>query len=423
MTISQFVTVEWAPASEPASISPTWVDITGIVMEVEIQGGRSGVFDLYGPRTATIRCRNGTKSPAVSPTFDVQGFYRWRQIRVLAPDDSWPIFTGYILSVTHDQTNSPFHGEVVIECTDIMGILAQAEFSPSDVFGATVNGLTNASQLTDAVTEALTLTGVDPSLVNVNYPSTAWYKLPDEPSGQILSWLQSVMEGEAAGGVQITAAGLVWVNGRYVMLNIGASASTPFLTFTDTTPGVDEYKYLRENLTFASTDSDYYNRAVAKSTYWDTTFTWGATPGGYPKETISRTDLPFVYQSWAEANARLYALLYSTTATYPRSLNVYVASAGATQTVLQPLVAATATFGLLRVVIKHTPAGDTQQTYEVTVESCRHTITPELWKCELGFASLDRWIDAYGDGTNTYELVAIGGDSAHGVGSDAIIAP
>lgn len=417
MTIADFVTVEWAPASDPTSLSPTWVDITSVIQEVTVSGGRSGVFDLYGPRTATIKARNGRRSPAEAATWTVSGFYRWRQIRVTST--AGEVFTGYILSVTHDQTNSPWVGEVTIECTDIMGILAQAEFKPTDTSGNVVNRLRWANKLSDSISFAISLTGVDTSVVDVNGASTAYYKLPDEPSDQVLSWMQSLMEGEV-GGIQVQANGALRVNGRWDVFS--TSTSSPTVTFSDT-PGVGESKYLRENLTFASTDTDYYNRAVAKTAYHDPTFTVENVPSGYPKETLSRTDLPFIYETWAEANAHLYSKLYSTPFTYPRTMKVYIASTSEASADIANFVSITFVFGVGRIAIKHTPVGSTQATYMVTVENCTHTITPEVWTCELGFASLDRWLTAYGDGTDISPLVQIGGDGTVGIGSTAIIAP
>lgn len=418
MTISQFVTVEWAPASDPTDVAPTWVDITSVVQSVDTGGGRSGVFDLYGPRTATITARNGTKSPAVGPTWAIGGFYRWRQIRVLDTVNSIQVFTGYILTVVHDQTNSPFHGVVTIECTDKLGVFASGEFEPLDTSGNMVNGLSNVMTLQVAADFAASLAGLS-GTATVDGGSTALFKLPDEPSGQVLSWLQEVLEGEV-GGVQVAATGDVYVTGRWEPFNVALPGAG--FTFSDT-PGVDELPYLRENLTFASTDSDYYNRAVTKSAYWDATFTTQNIPSGYPAETLSRTDLPFAYQSWAEANAAHYARLYSQAVTYPRSLVVYVASAHAASSNLADLLQMTLIFGETFVAVKHTPAGDTQKTYNVTIENVHHTITAEVWKCELGFASLDRWITAYGDAGTIFELVQVDGDSAHGVDSDAIVAP
>lgn len=415
--MKDFVTVEWAPASDPTDLTPTWVDITSIVQSVDVTGGRSGVFDLYGPRTATIVCLNGTKSPVVAPTFAIGGFYRWRQIRVMTVGTD-AVFTGYILTVEHDQTNAPFSGLVTIDCTDKLGVLAQAEFKPTDIFGSTVNGLTNTVDLQDAVANALTLCGLD-STVNLSGPSTALFKLPDEPSGQILQWLQDVLEAEV-GGVQIAATGVPAVNGRWDPF--GLALSDPSMTFSDTA-AVDEFQYLRENLTLASTDTDYYNRAIAQSSYSDATFTVENVPTNYPKETISRTDLPFVYQSWAEANAALYAKLYGQAVTYPRTLVVFMSSAHEERTVVDFLVGVTNVFGDSHVVVKQTPVGDTQKTYHVTIENAHHTITPDIWTCELGFGSLDRWIDAYGDGSAIYELVELDGDSAHGWDSAAILAP
>lgn len=418
--ISDFVTVEWAPASDPTDINPTWVDITAVVMEVTVEGGRSGVFDLYGPRTATIRCRNGRRSPVEAPTFDIQGFYRWRQLRVTTGDGQ--VFTGNILSVTHDQTNSPIHGEATIECADKLGAFAQAEFNTTA--GSTVNGHTSAVTLTEAVTAALTNSSFN-TAATVNGGSTAYFKYPDAdegqsvPTGNVLQWLQDVLEAEG-GGIQVGADGEPYVTGRW--LPFATALASPALTFSNTATG-GEFEYLCENLTFASTDTDYYNRGVAKSALWDKVFEASDVPSGYPVETLSRTDLPFIYQSWAEANAALYAALYSTPRSYPRTLSVFVSSHAAQQPVFAALVGNTFTLGPNHVVIEHTPVGDTQQTYHVTIENVRHTITPEIWKTELGFASLDRWIDAYGNGTDIFELVAIDGDAAHGIDSTAIIAP
>lgn len=426
MTISDFVTVEWAPASDPTSTTPTWVDITSIVMSVEVSGGRSGVFDLYGPRTATIRCRNGTKSPAVSPTFDIQGFYKWRQIRVFTPAVfDTAVFAGFILSVTHDQTNSPYHGEVIIECADVLGVFSRAEFNQTA--GATVNGVSSAVTLTEALTAALANAGLS-TPNEASGGSTAYFKYPDAedgesaPTGNVLKWLQDVLEAEN-GGIQAQADGTLIVNGRW--RPFATAANSPFVTFSDTPTG-GEFEYLRENLTFAGTDTDYYNRAVAKSSEWPTTFEADNVPAGYPTETLSRTDLPFVYQSWAEANAALYVGLYAQTVTYPRTLSVYFASFNEAAPLLAAFIAGAGyAFGADHIAIKHTPVGDTQQTYHVTVENVRHSISPTIWKCELGFASLDRWIDAYGDGSDIYELVQIDGDAGHGIDSpiNAIIAP
>lgn len=411
MAISDFVTVEWAPASDPTDTTPTWVDITSIVQEVTVTGGRSGVFDLYGPRTCTVVCKNGTRSPVLAPTFDVQGFYRWRQLRVVYATSAIAIFTGYILTVEHDQTDSPYVGWATISAADAMVVLAQAEFTPSD------NSTVSSLSLGDSVSGSVSVAGLDTSLITTQGPSTAFYTLDAEPTGQILSWLQGVMEAEAGGPLQISAAGQVYTNGRnwvFDVFNPGAQ-----LTLSDTPTG-GEHKYLREHLTFASTDTDYYNRAVTKSAYHDNVWTVEDVPSGYPKETLSRTSLPFTADSWAEANASLYANLYSTPVTYPRSVVIFGSSAQAEQAVLQNLCVSTAAFGAYLVVVKHTPVGDTQQTYNVSIESVTHTITPELWKAELGFASLDRWLTAYGNGSAISTLFYVGSST---VGGTDILAP
>lgn len=421
MTISAFVTVEYSD-SDPTDPAPTWPhDITSLVQSVDITGGSSGVFSLYGPRTATIVCLNGkgrVGDPGyVAPFFGIDGFYKWRQIRVLHAGGA-AIFTGYIEVVTHDQSNAPFSGTVTITCTDLMGMLARAEFKPTDTFGSTVNGLTFTVSMTVAVNFALSLCGLSQT-PTIDAGSTAFFKLPDLPSGQVLAWLQGVLEAEA-GGIQVAADGTVVVTGRWEPFAVALAAAS--VTFSDTATG-SERQYLRQNLTFASADVDYYNRGVAKSSFFDATFTVENVPSGYPKESLSRTDLPFVYESWAEANAHLYVKLYGEPRAYPLTLSVYVASAHSASAVIGDIVTITGTFGVTHVVVKQTPAGDDQRTYNVTVENAHHSITPELWQCDLGFASLDRWINAYGDGANIYELVAIGGDSAHGIGSAAIIAP
>ena len=427
MTIADFVTVEWAPASDPTSTTPTWVDITDIVMEVTVSGGRSGVFDLYGPRTATIVCRNGRKSPAEAPTFDIQGFYKWRQIRVTRANGD-PLFTGHILALEHDQTESPFVGWVTISGIDKMGVLARAEFNADA--GSTVNGIDTAVTLLEAVTAALDQSLLDSASLTFVSGSTAYFKFPDRsdpddpdsfPTGNILQWVQDVFEGEA-GTFQYSADGGVYVRGRWQPFQLAPSGATPTAVFSDTATGA-EYKYLRENLTFAPPDQNYYTRAVAKSANHDPVFEVDSGDATIFRETLSRTDLPFIYQSWAEANAAHWFRLYNETPTFPRSLVVFASSHASEQAAVSVLQSITFGFGVHWVQVEHTPVGDTQQTYNCLVESCQHTITPELWICELGFSSLDRWLLAYGNGTNTSELVEIDGDAGHGIDSSAIIAP
>lgn len=79
--IADVLAVEWAPASDPFSTSPTWVAITGDVENGNIARGRSGAFDLYGVGKANFLVTNSTGgTPVIDPTV----WYRWRQARIFA---------------------------------------------------------------------------------------------------------------------------------------------------------------------------------------------------------------------------------------------------------------------------------------------------------------------------------------------------
>lgn len=416
-----FITVEWAPSDDPTETSPSWVEITSIVMEARISGGRESSLELFPPRSCVLRCRNGIRTPTEAPTFALGGFYKWRQIRVKTSADN--IFSGFIESVIHDQTNAPNAGFVTIVCTDVLGVLSRAEFD--DTAGSAVSGYDYAVTYAEAVTAALTQAGLSAVTATADGSSTAYFAFPepddvqDHPVGNILQWLQDVCEAEA-GAIQATTAPLEVASiGRWA--HFGADFATAAMTFSAAPTG-GEYEIRTEDLLFAATDDDYFNRAVAKTSLDDTVFAVGASTASVFTESFSRTELPLIHSAWAEADANLWFNLFSESKTYPRSLHLHLATwnSGTVPAVAAAVLDRIHTLGSERVDVKFTPVGGSVQTYQTTVENFDMLITDEYWTCRLGFASHDRWTAAYGNGTTMSTLFAL---STSSLGGTHILAP
>lgn len=399
MPLSSVITVEWSPASDPFDTTPTWVDITQSVRSVEIDRGRGGVFELYGAGRATIVLNNPTGG------FDPTAWYRWRQVRVTATATgpvSNVLFYGFVENIFHDQSTVPKNATATIQATDLMGVLSRYEF-PASLFSIT-------DELAgDRITRILDAAAI---------PS-AWYSIasgyvdivaPTQASFNSLHHIQDVAESEG-GAFYCSAAGVLTFEDRYEGLSRLDSAAVT--TFSDTPAGA-EVPYLYGEMVLTPPGRDYRN-VVTITGDSGTPQQADDITSGYPPDSLSRT-LPMASDGQAGALAALLLEVYKQTGViWPEGISVSVWPDS--QNTLDEVSALD-----LRELctVEFTPAGKTQQTYKVFVESISHTIGGGHWTCQLGFSSADRWEDAWGTKSDyliisdaTYGLIGTGRIGPH----------
>lgn len=373
--VSSVVTVEWSPASTPFATSPTWVDITSDVRAVSISRGRSGSFDLYGAGKANITLDNR------AGTFDPTAWHRWRQVRITATatgPTSNVIFRGFVQTIRHDQSLAPRDAVAVIECIDLMGLVSRYEL---DTVAA------NRSTEKSGVRVAAVLAEAD-------IPS-AWYSTATgivdvvAPGGPVVNSLQHIQDvTEAEGGAFYTsAAGVLTFEDRYEGIDRLSSAAVT--VFSDTPAGAD-VPFLYGDLLLTPPGLEYRNRVLVTGAD-GVAVEWSDIPTDYPRDTLSR-NLPIATSSESDALAEMLLEVYKqTTVIWPEGVSVSVWPDS--QNTLDEITALD-----LREYcqVEFTPAGKTQQTYKVFVESISHSIGPSHWTARIGFSSADRWEDAWG---------------------------
>jgi hypothetical protein len=369
------VTVEWAPASDPFDDTPSWVDITGYVQHVSISRGRSGSFDLYGAGKATIVLRNG------AGTFDQTAWYRWRQVRVTALATgpvTLEVFYGFVETILHDQPTVAAAATATIQATDLMGVLSRYEYTaasvPEESSGLRIQRLVTACAIPAAWQSIVTGYTAISALEDGTYNA--------------MQHMQDVAEAEV-GGLFVSRAGIVAFEDRYELLD--RLDSSPETTFSNTPTGA-HVPMLMGDMSLTPPGRDYRNR-VTFTGESGIPQTAADVPTNFPADSLSRT-LPIASDGEALSNAVALLEVYKQEAVvWPENVSVSIH----TQNTLDRVCS----LDLRRYcLVKFTPAGRSQQSYKVFVESITHDITPNTWMCRIGFSSADRWEDAWGTKTD-----------------------
>lgn len=365
------VKVEWAPASDPFDDTPSWVDITSRVKGITISRGRSGVFDLYAAGKATVTLDNG------AGTFDPTLWYRWRQVRITALATgpvTLELFYGFVEVILHDQSSRPKFATASMQCVDLMGVLSRYEYT------------------------ALTVPAEDPGpriqrLIDAMAIPVAWQSFAhgyaiiapmEDGVVNALQHLQDVAEAEI-GGLFVSRQGILAFEDRYEYLD--RLDFSPETTFSDTYAGF-EVGFLYGDVILTPPGRDYRNR-VTFTANGGTPQTAEDVPAGFPSDSLSRT-VPLDSDSQAMANSEaLLAVYKQETVVWPEHLTVSINS--------QNNIDRVCSLDLRRYcAVEFTPAGKTQQTYKVFVESLDYTMGSVDWTCRIGFSSADRWEAAWG---------------------------
>lgn len=395
------VTVEWSPASDPFSETPTWVDITSKVWGITTSRGRSGSFSLYSTGKCTITVDNSAGT--IDPTL----WYRWRQIRITATATgpvSNVIFRGFVDEILHDQGAGPKLATANIQCIDLMGIVARDEFPAGGAYGKPVQR--SGARITNILGS---IVGFPAGWKNI---TTGYVDVSaiDDPIARTLNSLQhfqDVTEAEA-GALYVTADGVLTFADRYELLNNLSSA--PLTVFSDTYTGA-EVAYQRGDVVLTPPGREYRNKVSITGASGDPQIE-SDVPTDFPPDTLSRTP-PIASDGHAAMVAKFYLEVYSQTGVvWPENLTISVF----TQNILDEITALD-----LRdyCQIEFTPAGNSQQTYKVFVESISHTISDVKWSVRIGFSSADRLEDAWGD-KNDYLII---GDATYGLIGTGKIGP
>lgn len=365
------VTVEWAPASDPFDDTPTWVNITQYVETVSINRGRSGAFDSYGAGKATIVLDNS------AGTFDQTAWYRWRQVRVTALATgpvTLDVFYGFVETILHSQPTTTKSATATIQATDLMGVMSRYEFTASSV-PVEASGL--------RIQRVLTAAGIPTAWESI---VTGYADIAALADGVVnaMQHMQAVAEAEV-GALFVSRQGIMAYEDRYELLD--RLDFSPETTFSDTFTGA-EVPFLKGDLTLTPPGRDYRNR-VSFTAQSGTPQTAADIPTNFPPDSLSRT-VPVHSDGQAMANAEMLLEVFSQeTVVWPENLSISINS--------QNSIDRVCSLDLRRYcLVEFTPAGRSQQSYKVFVESIQHTMTAVEWVCRLGFSSADRWEDAWG---------------------------
>lgn len=366
------VTVEWAPASDPFDDTPSWVDITGYVRSVSISRGRSGAFELYGPGRATIVLNNGTGN------FDQTAWYRWRQVRVTALATgpvTLDVFYGFVETIAHAQPTTARSATATIQAIDLMGVVSRYEYNassvPSEYSGLRIQRLVTAADIPvpwqSIVTGYTVVSAMEDGAVNA------------------MQHMQDVAEAEV-GAVFVSRQGILAYEDRYELLD--RLDFSPETTFSDTPTGF-HVPMLIGDMVLTPPGRDYRNRVTFTATD-GVPQTADDVPANYPADSLSRT-VPVESDAQALSNAQALLEVFSQeTVVWPEHVSVSIHE--------QNTLDRVCSLDLRRYcLVKFTPAGRSQQSYKVFVESIDHAINASgEWTCRIGFSSADRWEDAWG---------------------------
>lgn len=374
------IKVEWAPASDPFDDTPTWVDITAYVQSVSINRGRSGAFDLYGAGKATINLDNSAGA------FDQTAWYRWRQVRVTASATgpvTLEVFYGFIETILHSQPTTRKMATAIIQAVDLMGVVSRYEYTASSV-PQEASGL----RIQRLVTAASIPAGLIPSAwQSIVAGYTTVTALPDGVVNA-LQHMQDVAEAEV-GAVFVSRQGVIAFEDRYELLD--RLDFSPETTFSDSYTGV-EVPFQMGDLVLVPPGRDYRNR-VTFTPASGVPQTATNIIANFPPDSLSRT-VPVATDVQALANAQTLVAVYSQQpVVWPEHLTISINS--------QNNIDRVCSLDLRRYcLVKFTPAGRSQQSYKVFVESIQHTMVGVEWHCRLGFSSADRWQGAWGTKTD-----------------------
>lgn len=415
------VIVQWAPGDPPFTADPDHETLPAAWQSIKIRSGQTieEMVQTFKVGTATIKVRNGD-STGRTPTFLPGTSYRGINVRIQGAASV--LFAGRIDRVEYDYTNTPFAGFVTLHCVDTLGSVSDAAI-PDALFPDTVDYFTGVTDIETAFAAIMAQLN-DVTLSVSGEFSHQLVKAPDkfETRQGLLEFLNEVLLTENA--TLFAVAGLsLQLRGRWEPLRLLAAGAAAPIVFTDTAPdGITTFGYRRDDLEWSDGDEDYLNSVQTRSKYLADTFVEANVVTGYPKIELSRTELATIRQGWVDANARMWFTLGNQSRAYPKKIKFMVASHGLDHPSMFSIAAPNLAFDQQFQVL-HTPPGSTQITYRLAVDSIDHDIDRQRWQCTLGFTSLDRWWFGYGNGTDPIELIQIGGDSDHGIGSAAIIAP
>jgi hypothetical protein len=207
-----------------------------------------------------------------------------------------------------------------------------------------------------------------------------------------LQHMQDVAEAEV-GAVFVSRQGIMAFEDRYELLD--RLDFSPETTFSDTAAGA-EVPMLVGDMTLTPPGRDYRNR-VSFIPESDVPQTADDVPSNFPADSLSRT-VPVQSENHAMANSVALLEVYKQEAVvWPENVSVSIHTQNAIDRVCS--------LDLRRYcAIEFRPAGLSQQTYKVFVESIQHSISQGQWVCRLGFSSADRWEDAWG-GKNDYLIL------------------
>ena len=134
-TVGATPVVEISFVSGPYVVSPTWVDVTSYVREINIHRGRSSDFDQFDTGTAQLVLDNRTR--LFDPFYTAGTYYTYltprRQIRIRATAGSttYDVFRGYVAGWPVQWSQAGKDSTVTIQCFDALGLLAN-EVVPTD---------------------------------------------------------------------------------------------------------------------------------------------------------------------------------------------------------------------------------------------------------------------------------------------------
>jgi hypothetical protein len=385
--IGNIVQVYWAPTSGPLSTTPTWTDITSKVQDVRISGGRSGAFDQYQPRRCQIQVNN------LAGTVDPTKWYRWRQLKVEASvsGGTYVLFSGFIQTVEHDQSQAPRYATATIDADDLLSILSRREIAYGVPYG---DSAVATEPVSDRVNTILTAANIPagfigsvsttPTLISAPSATVNGNDTTGVLVGNALELLQDCAECDL--GALYTRGGAVYFENRWALVNRAASPGS-YPTFSDTPTGTN-ISILRGNVTLTPPGTDYRNLVSYTGTS-GTAKTASYTIAQYPYDSLSRT-LPLELDQQALGNSQGLLEVYRQQKVWPAQIGVHL-----WPNADQNLVSAVGIQLRDYAVVKFTPVGQSQQTYKVFVSEVVHEIGPGRWNMTVSFESADRWYDAW----------------------------
>jgi hypothetical protein len=403
MPVTDYLTVEWAPADTPDDTTPTWVDISSNVERIKVKRGRDDELDVYAAGSAEILCNNGDSID--TPTiFDLDTWYRRRQIRIGS------IFRGFIHDVRHDLRQSPIKASAVVECDDLLGLLADAELTGDwrDTYTVDNNivfehpigdteGFITRTGVADLIASMFAkLDGPAPTITATGNAPTMPIWVPWEQTGNIFQLAQQYLEAEGAWlAASPTALSLLYGGRWYPFFVAADDPGSIVATFSDT-PAGGEFGYLKASVQWSNPGTTYANSVLCKSIDLDGLPQLAENiPAGWPRDSLrSRDAMPVIDDNWISASADLLLAVRSQTNTYPRQIKSLVWAQGKNATLHPGFDAQLGDIHKVEVTFPN----DTQTSYTVFVESIEHEIDQESWYVTFGYTSADRWIDAYPDG-------------------------